>query len=180
MYLNRHRSQIEEECRGRNLFIPISLGGMGLERVDKFQHHVTVAQRVLAKRCYDELPFSVSSLLPLEERHVVGTLPVAPDLLSAPWLAGISVTLPDLHPGDEVVDRRYRMMQNIRRVCARRGAATFEGRMLGDRLLYLPLRLSPTQRDGSNYQHRPPRPNPFAWKTRRDFILAGLEDNCSV
>ncbi len=111
---------------------------------------------------------------------MVGTLPVAPELLSAPWLAGISVTQPDLHPGDEVVDRRYRMMQNIRRIQARKGAAFLQHRMLGDRLLYLPLRLSPTQRDGSIYQHRPPRPSPFAWKTRRDHILAGLEDDCSV
>lgn len=49
-FLSRHKEEIKKECRGRNLFIPISLGGMGVTPVPSFLFHITDKQRKVANK----------------------------------------------------------------------------------------------------------------------------------
>lgn len=47
-YLTRHRKELAEETRGRNLFIPVSLGGLGQEYPEGWDVGITEDQRRLA------------------------------------------------------------------------------------------------------------------------------------
>jgi len=82
MYLARHRRTIEEECRGRNLFISHSLGGMGVEQPVGWKNDLKVVQLVEARRRYDADPYLHLGWGPLPS----GEVPEAPVELRAPWL----------------------------------------------------------------------------------------------
>jgi len=82
-YLALHRDSIQEECRGRNLFIPIELGGMGIQLPIGFETKITYLQQVLAgsilhRNPYLDLGMGPSRGLTLSER---------PESDVAPWLA---------------------------------------------------------------------------------------------
>jgi hypothetical protein len=47
-YLNRHKDKVNAICAGRNLFIPTSLGGMGVNPPPKWKWSVTDRQRLTA------------------------------------------------------------------------------------------------------------------------------------
>jgi hypothetical protein len=58
-YLNRHKSKILKECAGRNLFIPISLGGMGVTPPLGWRWKFTERQRISASSRVAEMgPFA--------------------------------------------------------------------------------------------------------------------------
>jgi hypothetical protein len=48
LYLKKHEIQIKDECRGRNLFLPASVGGMDQVAPPGFKVEITLAQRILA------------------------------------------------------------------------------------------------------------------------------------
>lgn len=70
-YMALHRHKIKEECRGRNLFIPVSLGGMGVEpwlepRLNKYQYD-------LIRRCQSRTG-TMNASRPFNRYVAVGSL----------------------------------------------------------------------------------------------------------
>jgi hypothetical protein len=55
-YVNRHSVDLGRECRGRNLFTPVSLGGMGVNRPLGFATRFTWQQKAYARRVLDDNP----------------------------------------------------------------------------------------------------------------------------
>jgi hypothetical protein len=55
-YIKRWRNEIAMECKGRNLFVPISLGGMGVDRPVGFKTKFTWQQKAVAYRILEENP----------------------------------------------------------------------------------------------------------------------------
>jgi len=49
-FMSKHSAWIDQECRGRNLFVPKSLGGMGVERPYGFDTKFTWQQKAVAKK----------------------------------------------------------------------------------------------------------------------------------
>jgi hypothetical protein len=80
-FLSRHSSSIAEECEGRNLFLPVSLGGLGVHKPDGFKTRVTFGQRVLASYLADR-PYIIPDVRPAECPDIAE----APVELKAPWL----------------------------------------------------------------------------------------------
>lgn len=92
-YLHRHGREIAEECRGRNIFIPCSLGGMGVESHISVPVRTSLAQRQEAMERYQSNPFGWFGYGPLPGPEV----PDTPTPLCAPWLV----------PSKPAVERRY-------------------------------------------------------------------------
>jgi hypothetical protein len=99
MYISRHSAAIATECNGRNLFLPLILGGMGVyapgpTRVrdgpyawrDRpgFKFHVTAEQRVLGGILWEREPCMTISAGGPQQSVLPGDLPPK---YSAPWLA---------------------------------------------------------------------------------------------
>jgi hypothetical protein len=90
-YLALHRDQIADECRGRNLFIPIELGGMGIDMPPGWKTEVTIAQQTLAGKIMAANPNMWQTGLgpapsgPVDER---------PPPEEAPWLAPTQEKIP--------------------------------------------------------------------------------------
>lgn len=81
-YINRHRAAIDNECRGRNLFIPQSLGGMGQTPPYGWRVTMTVEQQYRAHQLYDREPYGHLGGNPMP----AGEVPEGPQILRAPWL----------------------------------------------------------------------------------------------
>jgi len=88
-FLNRHSHSIKKETLGRNLFLPISVGGMGVTLPDGFKFTVNSRQRMFAKMVVDDTPYATLEQRPHRECDA-GHLPDAPKELQAPWLAGLT------------------------------------------------------------------------------------------
>jgi hypothetical protein len=56
-YIRLHRDEIRDECAGRNLFIPIGLGGIGCQRPYGWHSEVTFEQQALAGKILSDDPF---------------------------------------------------------------------------------------------------------------------------
>lgn len=81
-YIHRHRREIDNELRGRNLFLPISQGGAGVEAPPGFKYHITHAQQILAGMLQDESSFYPS------QRPLLGPEPLeVSQEVRAPWLS---------------------------------------------------------------------------------------------
>lgn len=63
-YLHRHRKELAEETRGRNLFLPISVGGMGVVAPSGWKSFVTPTQRHWAGGILMKNPLLVSNQRP--------------------------------------------------------------------------------------------------------------------
>jgi len=85
-YLALHSDQIADECRGKNLFIPIELGGLGISMPYGWKTEVTQAQQTLAGFLLASNPnlwktgFGPSISREVEDR---------PPELDVPWVAPI-------------------------------------------------------------------------------------------
>jgi hypothetical protein len=176
MYLKRHKSQIKEETENgmRNLFLPISHGGMGITKPDGWKSDITLLQRVMAYQSFRETPYAIVSELPLERQHLEGSLKEAPQPLRAPWLANQSED-----GGFEPVLFRSRFTKNAGR--AKRTLSAFRNggelpRVMSDTMLRFPAYVTSTARPGVAYIARHPTPGLFNKKTQRDWFNASIDE----
>lgn len=177
MYISRHKSELNKECVGRNLFLPESLGGMGVNPVEGFAStKITIAQRALAKQMMVSNPFATLDQYPLNSEHF-GTLPEAPQPLRAPWLAGITFSLDE--EGKYNVDDKPEKVNVIagKLRSLERRSKFVELDLASNASMRFGLTLSAAQRSGVPYVHRPPVANAFEKRTRRDWFMAQLETN---
>jgi hypothetical protein len=84
-YLTLHSSEIEAESLGRNLFIPKSLGGMGVTKPPGFRTKVTLMQRLLAGLYLELNPNLWLGYGP----EVAPLVPERPTPVVAPWLSEV-------------------------------------------------------------------------------------------
>lgn len=176
MFLNRHKAEVQRETYGRNLFLPQSLGGMGVNPVEGFTStKVTLAQRVLARQLIEENPFATMDQAPLGSEHF-GFLPEAPQPLRAPWLANLAFTQDEEGDWSVVEKEAHHAPLDLRLAYLRRKRDLSQLPMASNAMLRFGLTISSTKRLGSVYRHRPPTPNMFEVRTRRDRLLALLED----
>ena len=82
-YLAKHSKGIQNECRGRNLFIPCSLGGMGVDPPVGWSFSITAEQQYQAARIVAQEPYGHFGGEPRPGYEVTD----APVELAAPWLA---------------------------------------------------------------------------------------------
>jgi len=85
-YLSLHSDAISAECRGRNLFIPIELGGLGIRMPVGWKTEVTIHQQCLAGVILNTNPNMWIGFGPLPG----GPVPDRPPPVHAPWLAPVS------------------------------------------------------------------------------------------
>jgi hypothetical protein len=64
IYLNIHRKEIRKEARGRNIFLPTSVGGLGQPCPLGFRAHVTRGQTELAQRILRRYKYLVPDIRP--------------------------------------------------------------------------------------------------------------------
>lgn len=64
MYISDHREQLARETKGRNLFLPISVGGMGVQKPKGWRSFLTKEQREWAGALWRDLPYSHSNHFP--------------------------------------------------------------------------------------------------------------------
>jgi len=83
--MRRHNRTIERECKGRNLFIPELLGGMGLVPPDGWKFSVNEVQAAVAAAMYDKDQYLYRGIGPGGPE-----LKEAPQPLAAPWLCGLT------------------------------------------------------------------------------------------
>jgi len=181
MYVKRHAVDIKVECAGRNLFLPISHGGMGVTQPEGWKSKVTLAQRLYAYSVFQASPFQVVSQLPLEEKHLTGRLPEAPQPLRAPWLANQKED-----GGFEPPVRVSRVLQGVARfskMSAERtiqrvtlGHSVGEAILMSDKMLRFPSYLTSQARGGVRYVPHHPTPGQFEKKTQRDWLLANIDE----
>jgi len=84
-FLHRHSKEILAECRGRNLFLPCSLGGMGVNLPTGFVTKITLAQHVEATDRWNSNPYLHLTAGPA----MAPDIREAPQVLRAPWLCGL-------------------------------------------------------------------------------------------
>jgi hypothetical protein len=193
-YLSRFKTEIKAECKGRNLFLPISLGGMGVQKPEGFKSKVTVTQRYVAAKLIDETPYGVLEQLPAKSEHS-SPLREAPQPVSAPWLSG--------EPADggfEPLPRRdLAPVQHAKLAQAlfNSGSTVFQGgsfsskyaggfvqgkvktyRLAKDRELMFAMRLTPTKRPGTTYQARHPVLGRFERSKARDTFRSNIDLHC--
>jgi len=176
MYISRHKSELNKECAGRNLFLPESLGGMGVSPVEGFAStKVTLAQRALAKQMMIQNPFATLEQFPLNSEHF-GTLPEAPQPLRAPWLAGITFSLDE--EGKYNVDDKPEKVNVIagKLRSFQRRSKFVELDLASNSSMRFGLTISSQQRTGVPYVHRPPVANAFEKRSRRDRFLAYFDE----
>jgi hypothetical protein len=188
-YLTRFSTEIKAECQGRNLFLPISLGGMGVTQPEGFTSKVTAVQRLVARAIFDDSPYGVISALPVERQHLEGSLPDAPQPVTAPWLSG----LPD-DGGFEPEPRREltpvkltkafnAMLKEAKRSVKINGlygayVVTSNGRamhFMSDALLRFEFRLSSTRRPDTVYRARHPGLGRFQRDLERDTFKSNID-----
>lgn len=71
MYLALHKEDISRECKGRNLFVPRSAGGMGVQPVAGVKYFITDLQRNLAGGLVKRQPFLRPAERPLAFKRVL-------------------------------------------------------------------------------------------------------------
>lgn len=81
-FVARHSSWIEQECRGRNLFVPQALGGMGVTRPLGFETKFTWQQRAVAMKRVNEQPYGWLGAGPLP----AGDVPERSEIIQ-PWIS---------------------------------------------------------------------------------------------
>jgi len=176
MYIGRHKMELNRECAGRNLFLPQSLGGMGVNPVEGFvSTKVTLAQRALAKQMMISNPFATLEQYPLNQGHF-GTLPEAPQPLRAPWLAGITFSVDEdgKYNVDDKAEKPNVIAGKLRSF--QRRSKFVELDLASNASMRFGLTISSAQRSGVPYVHRPPTANAFQKRTARDTVLAYLEE----
>jgi hypothetical protein len=186
-YLGRFKAEIRAECLGRNLFLPISLGGMGVTKPEGFKSRVTVAQRQVAQELVDEAPYGTLTPLPAERQHLEASLPDAPQPVAAPWLSGA----PDDGGFEPEASRQLKPLRYAKRASQLLGHSRtqFEGgvaitasgreiRLAKDRDLWFELRLSPVKRSGTTYRAKHPKGGRFERAMARDIFRANVDLHC--
>jgi hypothetical protein len=172
-FMHRHSAEIARECKGRNLFISESLGGMGVPLPLGWKTEITITQRAVATRKWREQPYLHWGGGPARGPDLIE----APQPLAAPWLAGLHF---DEEDGEIIAipkEKRERRLEigaweatDLRRRNTIRG-------LLGDGHLFLPVTLC-------NFELRkagqiPPRPrrtgNPFRQRYDRDWMSRDFE-----
>lgn len=149
---------------------------MGVNPVEGFTStKVTLAQRVLARQLIEENPFATMDQAPLGSEHF-GFLPEAPQPLRAPWLANLAFTQDEEGDWSVVEKEAHHAPLDLRLAYLRRKRDLSQLPMASNAMLRFGLTISSTKRLGSVYRHRPPTPNMFEVRTRRDRLLALLED----
>ena len=175
-YVKRHSKALDEECAGRNLFLPISLGGLGVQAPEGWKVKYTNQQLAYAQSIIDATPFGTLSQLPLNQEHV-HSIPEAPQPLRAPWLAG------KIHFDDEGLVVEEQKPCNLERKKLRNAYSRYflhcsdYPRVPRVKSLLFDLRISGVKREGSTYRSRAPISNPFAKRTERDRLLQAFEDD---
>jgi len=181
-YLTRFSTEIKAECRGRNMFLPISLGGMGVTQPEGFKFKVTAAQRLLARAIFDDSPYGVVSALPLEEQHLQASLKEAPQPVTAPWLSGAPCD-----GGFEPEPRRelipVKLADKFKSLLSRTDLGkgelvTSNGRtyrLMSDKMLRFEFRLTAARRPGTKYQARHPVLGRFHRDMERDTFKSNID-----
>jgi len=181
-YLTRFSTEIKAECRGRNMFLPISLGGMGVTQPEGFKFKVTAAQRLLARAIFDDSPYGVVSALPLEEQHLQASLKEAPQPVTAPWLSGAPCD-----GGFEPEPRRelipVKLADKFKSLLSRTDLGkgelvTSNGRtyrLMSDKMLRFEFRLTAARRPGTKYQARHPVLGRFHRDMERDIFKSNID-----
>jgi hypothetical protein len=180
-YLTRFSTEIKAECQGRNLFLPISLGGMGVTQPEGFKSKVTPAQRMVARAIFDASPFGVISALPVERQHLA-SLKEAPQPVSAPWLAGAPCDGGfEPEPRRELMSVKLAVMfkSTLRNGDLAKGVmVTSNGRtyrLMSDKMLRFEFRLTAVQRPGTVYQARHPVLGRFQRDLERDTFKSNID-----
>lgn len=104
-FMHKHRVLIAEECRGRNLFTPKSLGGMGVERPYGFDVKFTWVQKAHAFRILQDQPFGWLGLGPKPGPAVPIAVSVLPPWEEAEKTVKISKSLSRRQTFDLLSDR---------------------------------------------------------------------------
>ena len=175
-FLHRHSGVIADECKGRNLFIPESLGGMGVHLPDGWKTVVTIAQREVATRKWKSQPY-----LHWGDGPAVGPcLKEAPQPLSAPWLAGIHFETDE--DGELLAvpkESRVRRLEIGAREVARLQSQNSTRGMLPDRKLFLTTHTCavPLNKGVVRESHTPSGGNQFLRRFRQDYMVSSLLDS---
>jgi hypothetical protein len=178
MYVSRHSKSLESECAGRNLFVPISLGGMGVSPVEGFEYKITVQQQIYAQRLVDAEPYATIDQFPWNEDQSWPLLE-APSILRAPWLAGI--TFEDAGDGKFTVSEKVEKANKASHILRAGGSAlrrTGHARMAPLSRMNIPLRLcSARRRHAVSVDAYQPSRNFFEKASQRDWWTYDL-DRC--
>ncbi len=181
-YLTRFSTEIKAECRGRNMFLPISLGGMGVTPPEGFKFKVTAPQRLLARAIFDDSPYGVVSALPLEEQHLQASLKEAPQPVTAPWLSGAPCDggfEPDPRRELTPVKLADKFKSLLSRTDMGKGElVTSNGRiyrLMSDKMLRFEFRLTAARRPGTKYQARHPVLGRFHRDMERDTFKSNID-----
>jgi len=164
------------------MFLPISLGGMGVTQPEGFKFKVTAAQRLLARAIFDDSPYGVVSALPLEEQHLQASLKEAPQPVTAPWLSGAPCD-----GGFEPEPRRelipVKLADKFKSILSRTDLGkgelvTSNGRtyrLMSDKMLRFEFRLTAARRPGTKYQARHPVLGRFHRDMERDTFKSNID-----
>jgi len=96
LFLSKHGEQLDRDLAGRNLFLPISLGGMGQEKPALWVNTIDSQQRAVATRLYHGTPNLDYSFGPK-----LGGIAPDPPAQSFPW--DLPTAVPFLEFGDRPV-----------------------------------------------------------------------------
>ncbi len=174
-FLKRHHVEIQEECKGRNLFISESLGGMGVSLPLGWKTEVTMAQRHVATQKWKE-----QSFLHWGDGPALGPpLPESPQPLTAPWLAGIRFEddpeLGMIAVGKEKKERRLDISPGARRALVNK---TSISGMLGNDKLFLSTHLCSARltKGRPDNQAKPARGPQFERTAARDWLFRNADE----
>jgi len=172
-FMHRHSAKIASECKGRNLFISESLGGMGVPLPNGWKTEVTITQRAVATRKWKEQPYLHWGSGPALGPDLIE----APQPLAAPWLAGLHFDEEDGEITAVPKEKRERRLEiGAREATSLRRQNTTRGMISLDKL-FLPVH-------SCNFElrkagHIPPRPrrtgNPFRQRYERDWMIRDFE-----
>jgi hypothetical protein len=97
-FISLNRKVIAQECRGRNLFLPASAGGMGIDPPPGFKFKITDQQKALARLIGESSLWSVPNERPLRHPEIATSRPpgggpfhVTPELAPEPFTEADSV-----------------------------------------------------------------------------------------
>jgi len=180
-FLSRHSKEIAAECRGRNLFISKTLGGMGVPLVPGWKTDFTLEQRLVATERWNNNPYLHWGNGPAISVGVEE----APQPLSAPWLAVLHFDVDEdgetVAVTKEKVEQRLDVPVGLLRSLKR---SNFEGyRWIPKSKLFLDVHLCAHRRERCGEVRIPRRPcgNPFVRRMQQDWLLAAVTQvTCGV